>query len=317
MSSGRCIPIVGLGTWQSAPGEVENAVKYALGQGYRHIDCAPLYQNEAEVGEGIKQAMEEHGIPREEIFVCSKLWNTKHHPDEIEEACKQSLHDLGLDYIDLYLIHWPTAFERGDDFFPKDEEGNMKYDIELHPTETWKEMEKLVEKGLVKDIGVSNFNSIQIQDILDNGNIKPVTNQIECHPYLQQRKMIEFCNKNNILVTAYSPLGTPARPWADPDEPKLLESTTLTDLAYEYGKTPAQVILRWQIQRGVIVIPKSTNDTRIDENFNVFDFILTEEDMDQIKSFDKGRFGRLLAVKTKGGLFWDTDHPHFPFAASY
>ena len=317
LSSGRDIPLVGLGTWQSETGEVEAAVKHALKIGYRHIDCAPLYQNEGQVGEGIKQAMDEYGIPREEIFVCSKLWNTKHHPEEIESACRKSLEDLGLEYIDLYLIHWPTAFERGDDFFPKDEEGIIKYDVELHPTDTWTEMEKLVELGLVKDIGVSNFNSKQIQDILDKGKMKPAINQIECHPYMQQGKLIDFCNENDILVTAYSPLGTPMRPWADPDEPKLLDNTTLLDIATSYGKTPAQVVLRWQIERGVVVIPKSVNENRIEENFDVFDFNLTTEEMECLKEFDKGRFGRLLAVKTKGGLFWDTGHPHFPFAISY
>ena len=317
LNTGRSIPIVGLGTWQSAAGEVETAVKHALSIGYRHIDCAPLYQNEGEVGEGIKQAIEELKIPREEIFVCSKLWNTKHHPDEVEAACRKSLEDLGLDYIDLYLMHWPTAYERGDDFFPKDEEGNMKYDVDLHPTDTWMEMEKLVELGLVKDIGVSNFNSVQIQDIVEKGTIKPVVNQVECHPYMQQSKLIDFCKEHDILITAYSPLGTPTRPWAGPDEPKLLEDSKIIEIANSYNKTPAQIILRWQIERGVIVVPKSVNETRIEENFNVLDFTLNEADMEELKSFDKGRFGRLLAVKTKGGLFWDTDHPHFPFASSY
>ena len=317
LNSGRQMPIIGLGTWQSAAGEVEASVKHALKIGYRHIDCAPLYQNEAEVGEGIKQGMEEFGIPREDLFICSKLWNTKHHPDDIENACRKSLEDLGLEYIDLYLMHWPTAFEQGDEFFPKDEEGNMKYDLELHPTDTWMEMEKLVKKGLVRDIGVSNFNSKQIQEILDKGSIKPVTNQVECHPYLQQNRMIDFCKENDIVVTAYSPLGTPMRPWAKPEEPKLLDDSTLVDIGYSHTKSPAQIILRWQIERGVVAVPKSVNNGRIEENFNIFDFNLNEEDMENLKSYDKGRFGRLLAVKTKGGLFWDTTHPHFPFAISY
>ena len=317
LNSGRSIPIVGLGTWQSAAGEVEAAVKYALGIGYRHIDCAPLYQNEGEVGEGIKQAMEEFSIKREEIFVCSKLWNTKHHPDDVESACRKSLEDLQLEYIDLYLMHWPTAYERGDDFFPKDEEGNMKYNVDLHPTDTWIEMEKLVDLGLVKDIGVSNFNSVQIQDIIEKGTIKPVVNQVECHPYMQQNKLLEFCKDHDILVTAYSPLGTPTRPWASSDEEKLLDNSNLIEIANLYSKTPAQIVLRWQIERGIVVVPKSVNESRIEENFNIFNFNLKETEVEELKTFDKGRFGRLLAVKTKGGLFWDTDHPHFPFANSF
>ena len=193
----------------------------------------------------------------------------------------------------------------------------MKYNVDLHPTDTWMEMEKLVELGLVKDIGVSNFNSVQIQDIIEKGTIKPVVNQVECHPYMQQNKLIEFCKYHDILVTAYSPLGTPTRPWASSDEEKLLDNSNLTEIANLHSKTPAQIVLRWQIERGVVVVPKSVNESRIHENFNIFDFNLKETEVDELKKFDKGRFGRLLAVKTKGGLFWDTDHPHFPFANSF
>ena len=317
MNSGRQIPVLGLGTWQSEASKVKVAVKYALKIGYRHIDCAPVYDNESAVGDGIKQAMDEYDIPRKDIFVTSKLWNTKHHPDDVEDACRKSLGDLGLDYLDLFLMHWPTAFERGDDLFPRDEEGIVKYDVDLHPTDTWMEMEKLVEKGLVKDIGVSNFNSKQIQDIIDKGNIKPVTNQVECHPYLSQSKLIEFCKQRDILVTAYCPLGTPNRPWAKPNEPKMLDDPTLICVAEAHEKTPAQIILRWQIERGLVVIPKSVNTCRITQNFELFDFNLEQDDINQIKLFDKGRFGRLLAVKTNGGLFWDTAHPHFPFNISF
>ena len=193
----------------------------------------------------------------------------------------------------------------------------MKYDLDLHPTETWKEMEKLVENGLVKDIGVSNFSTVQIQDIIENGTIKPVINQVECHPYLQQDKLIEYCKDNDIVVTAYSPLGTPTRPWASTDEPRLLDDPRMENLANKYSKTPAQIILRWQTQRGVVVVPKSANENRMAENYNVLDFCLEDGDMEILKSFDRGTLGRLLAIKSQGGLFWDTAHPHFPFAASY
>merc|ERR1712059_153006 len=196
------------GTWKSAPGQVTEAVEHALKSGYRHIDCAAVYGNEAEVGAGIRAS----GVAREDIFVTSKLWNTKHHPEDVEAACRKTLADLGLNYLDLYLIHWPVAFERGDVAFPKNEDGSLRYDIETHPTTTWLAMEKLVEKGLVRTIGLSNFNSEQITDILKKGSIKPVTNQVECHPYLTQAKLLEFCKERDITLTAYSPLGSPDRP---------------------------------------------------------------------------------------------------------
>ena len=163
LNSGKEMPIIGLGTWQSGTGEVVNAVKHALKIGYRHIDCAALYENESEVGQGIKEAMEEYDISREDIFVTGKLWNTKHQIEEVEPACQKSLDDLGLDYFDLYLIHMPTAFALSDELMPKDEEGKIEFDIDVSPVDTWLAMEQLVEKGLVKDIGVSNFNRFHIE----------------------------------------------------------------------------------------------------------------------------------------------------------
>merc|ERR1719516_899295 len=212
---------------------------------------------------------------------------------------KKTLNDLGLDYLDLYLIHWPHAFKRGEDKFPKTEAGDVMYDQSIHPTDTWLAMEKLVEKGLVKSIGVSNFNSEQIEDILKRGNIKPVTNQVECHPHLNQEKLINFCKERDITITAYSPLGSPDRPWAKPDDPKLKK------IGEKYNKSPAQVLIRSQVQRGVIVIPKSVTPSRIDENAAVFDFALSEEDMDTITGFDCN--GRMIVPER------DASHPHYPF----
>lgn len=160
------MPMVGLGTWQSKPGEVQAAVEHALKVGYRHIDGAAVYGNEKEVGEGLKAAFDKGYCRREDAFVVSKLWNSDHHPENVERACRQTLSDLGLDYLDLYLIHWPTAFKRGTDRFPRNEEGDLIYG-ETHPTDTYKAMELLVEKKLVRNIGVSNFNSQQVQDLLD------------------------------------------------------------------------------------------------------------------------------------------------------
>jgi diketogulonate reductase-like aldo/keto reductase len=171
LNNGYKMPLLGLGTWKSPPGEVEAAVRKALELGYRHIDCAYGYGNEDEVGKGLKYGLEELKIPREEIFVTSKLWNTFHNPEDVEPVFQKSLKALGLDYLDLYLIHWPVAFKRGEDNFPKNPDGSVKYDVDIHPTTTWLAMEPLVQKGLVKSIGLSNFNSVQVQDILDKGAV--------------------------------------------------------------------------------------------------------------------------------------------------
>jgi len=306
LCNGLKMPILGLGTWKSKPGEVAAAVEHAIKVGYRHIDCAAVYGNEPEVGAGIKAA----GATRSDLFITSKLWNTKHHPDDVEAACRQTLADLGLDYLDLYLIHWPLAFERGDNKFPKNDDGTVRYDTTVSPTETWLAMEKLVEKGLVKSIGVSNFNSEQIADIISKGKIKPVTNQVECHPYLNQSRLLAFCKERDITLTAYSPLGSPDRPWAKPDDPKLLDDTKIQAIAAKHKKSPAQIVLRWQVQRGVIVIPKSVTPSRIVENSELFDFTLSEEEMSVIDSFDCN--GRIIIPMLEGKPR-DAGHPHYPF----
>ncbi|KAK7574431.1 hypothetical protein V9T40_011622 [Parthenolecanium corni] len=282
-NNGMKYPILGLGTWKSKPGEVTQAVKDAIDAGYRHIDCAYVYQNEKEVGLGIKAKIDEGVVKREDLYVTSKLWLTHFRADLAPKCLENTLSNLGLDYLDLYLIHWPVAMKEGDEIFPMDE-NNKAIGGESNYLDAWKEMEKFVEQGLVKSIGISNFNSKQVDSILSIAKIKPVTNQVECHPYLNQKKLKEYCEGKGILITAYSPLGTPDRPNASKDDPVLLQDPLILQLAEKYKKTSAQIAIRYQIQKGNIVIPKSVTKSRIIENAAVFDFSLDESDFSALDS---------------------------------
>uniref|UniRef100_A0A182IUH6 NADP-dependent oxidoreductase domain-containing protein n=1 Tax=Anopheles atroparvus TaxID=41427 RepID=A0A182IUH6_ANOAO len=303
-NNGLSIPMIGLGTWGSPPGEVAQAVKDAIDIGYRHIDCAYVYQNEHEVGEGLTAKINEGVVKREDLFITSKLWNTFHRPDLVEGACRATLENLKLEYIDLYLIHWPMAFREDGELFPEDANGKTLYS-DVDYVDTYKALEKLVGLGLAKSIGISNFNSKQVERVLAAATIKPVTNQFECHPYLNQSKLSAFCAKRGLVITAYSPLGSPNRPWAKPDDPQLMEDPKVVAIAKKYGKTPAQILIRYQIQRGHVVIPKSVTKSRIASNFEVLDFQLTKDDVAQINSFDCN--GRLVPLTSDAG------HPHHPF----
>ncbi|KAM6162501.1 LOW QUALITY PROTEIN: 1,5-anhydro-D-fructose reductase [Erethizon dorsatum] len=297
------IPPVGLGTWQASPGEVTNAVKVAIDAGYRHFDCAYLYNNESEVGEGIQCKINEGVVRREDLFVVSKLWCTFHEKSLVRTVCSQSLTALKLDYLDLYLMHWPMGFKPGKDNMPLDHSG-MVIPSNTDFLETWEAMEDLVTEGLVKAIGVSNFNHEQLERLLKKRNlrIKPVTNQIECHPYLSQKRLISFCQARDVSVTAYRPLG------GSSEGVVLMDDPVIKRIAKEHGRSPAQILI-FQIQRNVIVIPKSVTPHRIQENIQVFDFELTEQDMNDIFSLEKNL--RLATFPTT------ENHKDYPFHTEY
>ncbi|XP_065838375.1 aldo-keto reductase family 1 member A1-like [Oscarella lobularis] len=307
------IPLVGLGTWKSKPGEVKRAVEHAIDVGYRHIDCAYIYGNEREIGEAFKTKIGTT-IERKDIFVTSKLWNTRHHPDDVRPSLQESLDRLQLDYIDLYLIHWPTGFERGEALFPRNEDGTVRYDT-THYMDTWREMEKLVDDGLVKHIGLSNFNARQTREVHEKSRIKPAVLQCESHPYLTQARLVDVCRELNVVFEAYSPLGSPDRPWAKPGEPALLLDPKLDAVAKKYGKSPAQVLIRYQIERDLVVLPKSVTPSRIEENFQVWDFELSDEDLATVESFDRNWRACLPKIKNAKGeeVPRDVAHPYYPF----
>ncbi|XP_069679317.1 aldo-keto reductase family 1 member B1-like isoform X2 [Periplaneta americana] len=285
---------------------MEQVVKDAIDVGYRHFDTAMFYKNEKEVGSAIRAKIAEGVIKREDVFVTTKLWNTYHRPDMVVNSCKKSLEDLGLDYVDLYLIHWPFAFKEGDDGLPKDENKQLIYS-DVDYVDTWKAMEDCVKQGLTKSIGVSNFNSKQLQRILDVAAIKPVVNQVECHPYLNQTKLISFCKEKGIVVTGYSPFGGPTSiaPLHKGESPEPLKDPKIKELADKYGKSVAQIILRYLNQHGVVPVPKSANKSRLQQNIDVFSFELRPEDVAIMDSLNRDkRICDFVQVK---------DHKHYPF----
>lgn len=304
LSDGYEIPILGLGTWKSAAGDVYKAVCHAIDVGYRHFDCALAYQNENEVGRAIREKIAAGVVKREDLFVTSKCWNTFHPRELVAESFKQTMDALDIGYLDLWLMHWPMAYEHGGPIFPRGDDGVMRTtDVDF--METWKGMEDVMATGKIRSLGVSNFNSEQLERVLKEGKVKPVMNQVECHPYLTQSKLKAFCDSKDIRMTAYCPLGSPDRPWATADEPPLLKHPRLEEIAAKYGKTSAAVLLRFQIDRGIVVIPKSVTPARIEANLNIFDFALTPEDIKEIAAFDRGyRFCGLDNLK---------HHKYYPF----
>lgn len=257
--NGNSIPALGLGTFRVENNdECREAVKHAIISGYRHIDTAQTYHNEEKVGQGIKEGLEAAGLNREDLFITTKLWMTDYGRENVQSAYEASLKRLGLDYVDLYLIHWP---------------GQDKDLI----TETWKAMENLYNEGKIKNIGVSNFHLHHLEELLQEASIKPVINQIECHPYLTQKELRAYLEAQKIVAQSWSPLMNG----------QILEDEVVKEIANELGKTPAQVIIRWNIDENIVVIPKSVTPSRIEENLNVFDFELSEDQLSRLNALNK------------------------------
>jgi len=295
------IPILGLGTFKTRQYELYNTVLEAIDIGYRHFDTAFAYGNERELGDACRAKISQGKITREDLYIVSKLANQHHDPHVVEYACRKSLNSLRLGYIDLYLMHMPIG-EKFREEFDGDYAPEEYYDY----LDTWIEMEKLVENGFVKSIGVSNFNSEQLQRILDNCTIKPVVNQIECHPGFPQKQLIKFCRQRNIDVVAYCPLGRP-----DPERkvPQYIYGKAIKKLAHKYGRTPAQLTLRYVLQIGAYPIPRATKTEHLLENFTIFDFIISKEDMLVMDSFN-GKC-RLLPFRQLN------KHKYYPFNIKY
>ncbi|MEB3353582.1 MAG: aldo/keto reductase [Cyanobacteriota bacterium] len=296
-ANGDRMPLLGLGTWKSAPGEVGAAVREAIRLGYRHIDCASVYANEPEVGEAIRGAIAAGEVTREELWITSKLWCNAHGQANVEPALRRTLADLGLECLDLYLIHWPVPIRpgvafpaSGDDLLPP----------EAVPLEdTWLGMEAALELGLTRHIGVSNFSSRKLHQLLATARLRPEVNQVERHPLLQQPELLADCAAQGVHVTAYSPLGSRDRPPAlrDADEPVLLENPVIGAIAAEHGCSPAQVLIAWHLQSGISTIPKSVSPVRLQENLEAASIALTPRDLEAIAGLDQHR--RLV-----DGSFW-------------
>lgn len=305
------MPAIGFGTWQIKSEEIDTALNAAIDAGYRHIDTAYAYRNEADIGRSLKKMFDSGKIKREDLFITTKLPPWGNRREDVEATLKSSLASLQLDYVDLYLIHSPMGLQK-----PENENTSilsLGLDMETNLLEVWKGMEAQVEAGRTKYIGISKFNESQIQRILDNCKIRPASLQNELHIYLQEKELVSFCHKNDITVTAFSAFGSPGtHTWSETTRSAAipLQDPVITEIAKKYNKQPSHILIRYLIEYGVAVIPKSSNPSRIKQNIDVFDFELTKEDYDKISNLDRGEDGRIF-----GAAFFNKSihHPEFPF----
>ncbi|XP_003694620.1 1,5-anhydro-D-fructose reductase-like [Apis florea] len=314
LPNGELMPIIGFGTWQAQEKELENALNIALEAGYRHIDTATAYENEKVIGDVLKNWFDSGKLKRSDIFIVTKLPAVGNRAEDVEKWIKTSLQNLQLEYLDLYLIHVPIGFEKvGDILHPFDENGQIKLDNSTNHVKIWTEMEKQVKCGRTKAIGLSNFNISQIKRILKNTKMKISMLQIEFHVYFQQKELVKFCKQENIPITAYSPLGSRSliKLLNKTEEiSDMLQNDVVMEIAKNYKKSSAQILLRYILQNGIVVIPKSTNPQRIKENIELFDWELNPEDMKKLYNLDCGESSRICDLKFFKGI---ETHPEYPF----
>lgn len=300
LANGDKIPALGLGTWQSASGVVGEAVLSAIHAGYRHFDCAPVYGNEKEIGAAFYKAFSDGLVKREDLWITSKLWNDSHERQHVVPALRQTLADLQLDYLDLYLIHWPVALRHGVSFPEKKDDYLSPSEAPL--TETWQGMEECIRENLTHHIGVSNFSPARLESVIAFAGHKPEVNQVECHPFLNQHELLATCAKHNVILTAYSPLGSAKKKQGN--TPNLFTNKIFGRIAAARGISSAQLALAWAVSRGTVAIPKSTHANRQKENLAAAAIILTSEEIREIDSLNQD-------FRYIDGAFWtDNGSPY-------
>ena len=305
LRDGTALPALGLGTWKAAPGEVGGAVRTALELGYRHIDCAAIYGNEAEIGTALAAARRAGLVQREDLWITSKLWNDCHAPAQVRPALERTLADLQLEHLDLYLIHWPVVHRHGV-LMPSVAADQIPLQ-QLPLDQTWGALEALVDAGLVRQIGVSNCSATKLAALLPHCRIKPAMNQVERHPWLQQNALLSFCQQQSIALTAYSPLGSPAAGGPTP----LLSEPVIPSIAAAHGASPAQVLLAWGLATGTAVIPKSVHRERLAANLAAAQLRLSPTELEQIAALDRhhrfvdGSFWELPGGTYNRANLWD------------
>ncbi|KAH7380076.1 NADP-dependent oxidoreductase domain-containing protein [Pyrenochaeta sp. MPI-SDFR-AT-0127] len=303
LSNGVSIPAVGFGTFanEGSKGETYTAVTHALKTGYRHLDCAWFYQNEEEVGDAVRDFLAQNSnVTRKDIFICTKVWNHLHEPEEVKWSLNSSLEKLKMDYVDLFLVHWPIAAEADEKHMPKlgdDGKYIIKKDLTENPEPTWRAMEELYRSGKARAIGVSNWTIPGLKQLLSIAEVKPMLNQIEIHPFLPNTELVEFCQAHNILPAAYSPLGSQNQVPSTGEQVRTNPKSKA--VAERSGHDLAQVLLAWGLQRGYVVLPKSSTPTRIESNWLIPE--LSKEDFDAVEEVARGRHTRFVNMKDTFG----------------